>query len=415
MTASEQITVIWGDLVHHLTTLDPTDLAINTALTLLVVAAVIFATAGVHRLLRPRADRLIERQVHLQRLGKLVFFALKATALVTATYAIALIWGIDLIAWGASKAGQDVIHAIFRMLLLLAVAVFGNEVARAIVNVGLARLAQQTTDPRRAGQIHTLGPLLRVLAQSAVITVAVLMILGEIGVQIGPLIAGAGIAGIAVGFGAQTLVKDFLTGMFLVIEDVVSLGDIVTIGSVGGVVEKMTLRTIHLRDADGTLHIFPYSEAQVVHNRTKTFSCYVFDLQISYESDINHALQVMGEVGNQLQRDEAFRDKILSPIEVLGVDGFADSGVKLKARVRTRPKEQWKVGREYNRRIKLAFDVAGIEMPYPHVHVVPKVDEFVTLARRLTLPGDGAPLVVTDGGLIRKRTNPDEGRVAASA
>jgi small conductance mechanosensitive channel len=358
---------------------------------------------------------MVARQVHLQRLGKLVFFALKATALATAAYVIALIWGVDLIAWAASKAGQNVIHTFFRLLLLLAGAVFGNELARSIVNFGLARLAQQTSDPRRAGQIHTLGPLLRGLAQSMVITISTLMILGEIGVQIGPLIAGAGIVGIAVGFGAQTLVKDFLTGMFLVIEDVVSLGDIVTIGGFGGLVEKMTLRTIHLRDTDGTLHIFPYSEAQVVHNLTKTFGYYVFDLQVSYESDVDHALRVMADVGSQLQRDESFRDKILCPIEVMGVDGFADSGVKLKARFKTRPAERWKVGREYNRRIKLAFDAAGISIPYPHVHVVPKIDEFAMLAQRLAHQGNGAALLATDGGLMRTHAKPEDSRAAASA
>lgn len=415
MTASEQLSSIWANLVHHLATLDPTDLAINIGLTLVVIAAVILATAGVRRLFRHGADRLIARQVPVQRLGKLGFFVLKAASLATAVYAVALIWGIDLIAWGASTAGQDVVHALFRLLLLVAAAVFGNELARSIVNVGLARLAQHTTDPRRAGQIQTLGPLLRGLAQSMVITVAVLMILGEIGVQIGPLIAGAGIVGIAVGFGSQTLVKDFLTGMFLIIEDVVSLGDVVTIGGSSGLVEKMTLRTIHLRDTDGTLHVFPYSEAQVVHNLTKTFSYYVFDLQVSYETDVDCALQVMADVGHALQHDGAFRDKILSPIEVLGVDGFADSGVKLKARFKTRPAEQLKVGREYNRRIKLAFDAAGIAIPYPHVHVVPKVDEFAALAQRLAQPGNSAATIVTDGGLPRMRADPEGGRTAASA
>lgn len=415
MTASEHLSSIWANLVQHLTALNPTDLAVNAGLTVVVVTAVIFATAGVRRLFRHGANRLIPRHVPVQRLGKLGFFVLKAASLVIAIYAVALIWGVDLIAWGASTAGQDVIHAFFRLLLLVAAAVLGTELARSIVNVGLARLVQQTTDPRRAGQIHTLAPLLRGLAQSMVITVAVLMILGEIGVQIGPLIAGAGIVGIAVGFGSQTLVKDFLTGLFLIIEDVVSLGDVVTIGGSSGQVEKMTLRTIHLRDTNGTLHVFPYSEAQVVHNLTKTFSYYVFDLQISYESDLDHALRILAETGHELQRDEAFNNKILSPIEVLGVDGFADSGVKLKARFKTKPAEQLKVGREYNRRIKLAFDAAGISMPYPHMHVVPKIDEFAALAQKLAQQGNGTASAATDGGLLGMGVDLEAGRTPPDA
>jgi len=205
--------------------------------------------------------------------------------------------------------------------------------------------------------------------------------LSEVGVQIGPLLAGAGVVGIAVGFGAQTLVKDFLTGLFLIAEDIVSVGDIVRIGDSGGLVEEMTLRTIRLRDFDGALHVFPYGEAQVVHNLTKTFSYSVFDLQISYGSSIDAALRLMREVGEEMRLDPGFSDKILEPIEVVGVDNLADSGVVLKARIKTRPLEQWTVGREYNRRIKHAFDAAGVEIPFPHMKVVLPEGQISELAR----------------------------------
>ena len=184
------------------------------------------------------------------------------------------------------------------------------------------------------------------------------------------LLAGAGVVGIAVGFGAQTIVKDLLTGAFLIVEDIIAVGDVVNIGGSGGLVEKMTLRTIRLRDFDGTLHVLPYGEAQVVHNMTKSFSYYVFDLQVSYESDIDRALELMKTTGDELRADPAFADLILEPIEVVGVDGLGDNGVLLKARIKTRPLDQWTVGREYNRRIKLAFDAAGVEIPYPHMKLV---------------------------------------------
>jgi small conductance mechanosensitive channel len=207
------------------------------------------------------------------------------------------------------------------------------------------------------------------------------MALGEVGVKIGPLLAGAGVVGLALGFGAQTIVKDFLTGLFLIIEDIVSVGDIIRIGESGGLVEQMTLRTIRLRDLDGTLHVFPYGEAQVVHNLTKTFSYYVFDLQVSYGSNIDRALEVMRTVGDGLKSDPAFADFILEPIEVLGVDRLGDSGVVLKARIKTAPIKQWVVGREYNRRIKLAFDREGVEIPFPHMQLVLPEKQISELAK----------------------------------
>ena len=143
---------------------------------------------------------------------------------------------------------------------------------------------------------------------------------------------------------------------------------------------RVGLRTIRLRDFDGTLHVFPYGEAQVVHNLTKTFSYYVFDLQISYESDIDRALQVMRRTGQELQKDPAFAARILEPIEVVGVDSLGDSGVSLKARIKTVPIEQWSVGREYNRRIKLAFDREGIVIPYPHMRIVLPERQFTAMA-----------------------------------
>jgi small conductance mechanosensitive channel len=203
-----------------------------------------------------------------------------------------------------------------------------------------------------------------------------MMALSEIGVEIGPLLAGAGIVGLAVGFGAQTLVKDFLTGLFLIIEDIVSVGDVARIGDSGGLVEDMSLRTIKLRDFDGTLHVIPYGEAQIIRNLTKGFSFYVFDLSISYSSDILKALDLMKETGDELMRDEKFSPLILEPIEVFGVDKLGDSGVVLKARIKTKPIQQWNVGREYLKRIKLAFDAHGIEIPFPHLKLVPPDQPF---------------------------------------
>jgi small conductance mechanosensitive channel len=228
-------------------------------------------------------------------------------------------------------------------------------------------LQRRTRDHRRAAQFQTLAPIVRGLTTGLLVILIGLTVLSEIGVKIGPLLAGAGVVGVALGFGAQTLVKDFLTGLFLILEDIVSVGDVVIIGGVGGQVEIMTLRTIRLRDFDGTLHVFPYSEAQVIHNQTKSFAYAVIAPKISYVSDIEKARAILLEIGERLQAEPPYSEMILEPLEIAGVDGFTDVGVIIKARIKTRPGKQWQVGREFQRRLKLAFDAQGIEIGYPNV------------------------------------------------
>jgi small conductance mechanosensitive channel len=307
------------------------------------------------------------------RTGRIVRFArvVASVALVAASaLLIARVWGLDLLSWLAAGPGQRLAAGAMRVGVLLVLGFAAFELVGFLVGRLLGRLVRGASDRRRTAQLKTLGPLIGSFARGVVLVLFAMMLLSEAGLKIGPLLAGAGVVGVAVGFGAQTVVKDLLTGVFLVAEDIVSVGDIVTISGSGGLVEAMTLRTIRLRDFDGTLHVFPYSEAQVIHNLTKTFSYYVFDLQISYESDVDHAIVVMRETANQLGHEPEYAEKILEPIEVVGVDNLAANGVALKARIKTRPMEQWTVGREYNRRIKLAFDREGIEIPYPHMKVV---------------------------------------------
>ena len=273
---------------------------------------------------------------------------------------VAAIWGVDVFAWLGGGGGGG----LFRAIGVIILAVGAVEVAGFVVDHLVAGFARRSGDGRRAAQIHTLGPLIRGFIQTVLVVVSALTFLSEVGVKVGPLLASAGVVGVAIGFGAQTLVKDFLTGLFLIAEDVVSVGDNVEIGQSGGTVEAMTLRTIRLRDQNGTLHIFPYSEAQVIHNRTKTFSSYVFEVMVTYGSDIDHALEVMGQLGEEMRREPNYADRITRPFEVMGVDRLDPLGVLLKARAVTRPRDQWAVGREYNRRLKLAFEQEGIELAY---------------------------------------------------
>ena len=194
-----------------------------------------------------------------------------------------------------------------------------------------------------------------------------LMILIEFGIEIGPVIASAGIVGLAVGFGAQNLVRDFISGFFIILENQVRVGDVAIINGTGGLVEKINFRTVVLRDLSGVVHIFSNGTINTISNVTNEWSAYVFEIGVAYKENTDKVLEVMREVGNELCADEKFGELILEEIEFFGVDKFADSAVVIKGRIKTRPIRQWEVGREFLRRIKLAFDEHGIEIPFPHM------------------------------------------------
>ena len=217
----------------------------------------------------------------------------------------------------------------------------------------------------RAKRARTLGSLIRNVAASLIVGVAVLMILRELGVDIAPVLAGAGILGLAVGFGAQTLVRDIISGFFLILEDQVRVGDVAAINGQGGLVEAINLRTIVLRDFEGVVHVFPNGAITTLANRSKDFSFYVVDVGIAYGEDPERVTRVLNDVGAGLQADDRYGPNILAPIEVVGVDAFADSAVTLKMRIKTVPLKQWEVGRELRRRILKAFGEHGIEIPFP--------------------------------------------------
>lgn len=360
----------WRQFEAYLAGLGAPALAINAGLSILLIVVAMIASFVLSRLAHlffHRALRgMLGEQVALTRapgamLG-LIQIGVWGAAIIIALAA----WGVDILAW----RNGDVLPGGFRILIVLILAVAIWEVGGIALGAFFHDAARKAETRRRAAQLRSLEPMTRGALRTVVAMFAGMVIISQLGVEIGPLIAGAGIVGIAVGFGAQTLVKDYLTGFSLILEDIVSVGDIVRIGDSGGLVETMTLRTIRLRDFDGTLHVIPYSEAQTVHNLTKTFSYYVFNLPISYDSDIDTALALMREVGAAMWRETKFANAILEPIEVVGVDQLADSGVVLKARIKTAPTQQWNVGREYNRRIKLAFDKAGIEIPVPHLKLL---------------------------------------------
>ncbi len=222
-----------------------------------------------------------------------------------------------------------------------------------------------TTHEDTEKRIKTLTGLLSTIAKVAIWGTVTIVVLTEIGVQIAPILAGAGIAGLAVGFGAQNLVHDVINGFFIVLENQVRVGDVATVNGTGGLVESITFRTMVLRDLSGTVHVFPNGSITTLANLTKGWSAYVINLGIAYDQDTDAVVETMKEVHEELMKDKDYGPKIMGPIEVFGVDDFGDSSVVIKARLKTEPIQQWTVGREYRRRLKMELDRKGIEIPFP--------------------------------------------------
>ncbi|MCL5005797.1 MAG: mechanosensitive ion channel family protein [Acidobacteria bacterium] len=196
--------------------------------------------------------------------------------------------------------------------------------------------------------------------------VAIIMALKEAGFDVGPILAGAGVVGLAIGFGAQNLVRDLVSGLFMLLENQVHVNDVAIINGTGGLVEQINLRTIVLRSLDGTIHVFPNGAITSLSNMTHGYSYYVFNIGVAYKEDTDRVIEVVKQLGDEMMDEEKYKPLILEPLEVLGVDEFGDSAVIIKARFKTLPIQQWTVGREMNRRIKKKFDELGIEMPFPH-------------------------------------------------
>jgi small-conductance mechanosensitive channel len=212
-------------------------------------------------------------------------------------------------------------------------------------------------------RVRTLSTLLRNVAMAFIVATSGVMILDELHVNITPLLTGAGIVGLAIGFGAQTLVKDVISGFFFILENQLRVGDVAEINGTGGLVEAINLRTVVLRDIRGAVHVFPCGSVSTLANLTKDYSFAVLDVRVHYRHDTDTVIQILRNTASTLQQDPAYAPSILEALEVLGVEGFGESGVTIRIRIKTRPLAQWNVARELRRRIKRAFDDEGIEIP----------------------------------------------------
>jgi small conductance mechanosensitive channel len=255
----------------------------------------------------------------------------------------------------------------FHILVILVLAWVALKMAKKM-SQGLVRfVTRQKEDEEFQKRTRTLGEVVRYVIVLVVFAVATMTVLKELGIDIGPVLAAAGIVGLAVGFGAQSLVKDVISGFFILLEDQIRVGDVVNIADKGGLVEKVGLRTTVLRDLHGNVHYVPNGSIAVVTNMTKEYSRYVFDIGVAYREDVDEVIEVIRGIDEEMRNDPEFKDDIIEPIEIMGLDQFANSSIVIRARTTTLPIKQWRVGREFNRRIKKKFDELNIEIPFPHV------------------------------------------------
>ncbi len=254
-----------------------------------------------------------------------------------------------------------------KIVFVILITLIVMKVARVVSSKTSSLFLQKAQDEEDRKRTQTLTAVIRNVLNSVILVIALMTILGQLGVEIGPLLAAAGIIGLAIGFAGQSLVKDIINGFFILIWDQIRVGDVVQIAGKGGLVEKINLKMTVLRDLAGNVHYIPNGSIDVVTNMTREYSRYVFDIGVAYREDVDEVIELVKEVDKELRNDPAFKQDILEPIEILGLDQFADSAVIIKARTTTKPIKQWNIGREFNRRLKKKFDEKDIEIPFPHV------------------------------------------------
>lgn len=314
----------------------------------------------------PHLDRQADRYMTT------LLLALRIMLLAAAVLALLQAWGVDIAGWLKTGFG----HRILSALGSVAVAFIGALVTWEAVNALIDRhLMREDATGSSSARARTLLPLVRNVVLVVLIVMMALIVLSEIGVNIAPLLAGAGVVGVAVGFGSQKLVQDVITGAFILFEDTIAVGDYVKIGSFAGTVEGLTIRTLRLRDSSGQLHTLPFSAVSSVSNLSREFSCHVFEIGVAYREDIDSVMEVMKKVGEEMRTESEIGTFVIEPVELYGIERFDDSAVVISGRIKTLPGKQWAAGREYRRRIKIRFDALGIEIPFPHTTLYYGVDK----------------------------------------
>lgn len=262
----------------------------------------------------------------------------------------------------------DFISILILILLLIVTLRVSTALINRLKGVLLKRMVYREEEPDMEAEkrLNTLMGVLRKIISVVVWTIFIMIFLEKININIIPILSAAGIVGLAVGFGAQELVRDFISGFFILLEDGIRAGDVVTLNGTTGTVEKMELRTITLRDSMGVVHIFQNGKVNTISNMTKGWSAVRFDIGVAYKENLAKVMEVMQQVGDEMYAEDEYKSNMLASVEVSGLNNFGDSALEIRARIRTRPGKQWGIGREYRKRLKEAFDTHNIEIPFPH-------------------------------------------------
>ena len=344
-----------------------------SAWTVAAVAAARLADLGVLRLVEAatrweaRADsRLPGVKARADRYVPVLRKCLRSAVWLIAAIAALEAWRAPVLDLLAAPVGERILGALVRIALVFGLFLVLWEALCLAIERYLDARDEDGNPMERSGRARTLLPLLRRASAVLLLTVGGLTAASELGIDIAPLLAGVGIAGLAIGFGAQTLVKDVITGLFIVMEDQVAVGEYVSVAGHSGIVEALSIRTIRLRDLSGTVHVVPFGEVGTVENLTRDYSYAVIDAGVGYGEDTDRVSDVLREIAAGMEGDDSWRHRVIPPFEVFGVQELGDSAVVVRCRFKTPPMQQWAVAREFRRRMKKRFDELGIEIPFPH-------------------------------------------------
>lgn len=277
-----------------------------------------------------------------------------------------------LMGWSEMPAWASALISSLNVLLIVVVALIGRSIVRRLLDAVHQSLVKRTRDLEEKKRIDTLDRIFNHIASAVITILAIMLVMDEFGVSIAPFLAAAGVVGIAVSFGAQSLVKDYFTGFVMLIENQIRQGDFIEAAGKAGAVEEVTLRYVRLRDGEGAVHFIPNSQITTVTNRSREFAFAVIDVGVSYGTPLEKAFEVIKLAGDRLQAEPDMAGKFLGETEVLGVTQLADSSVTIRMRVKVHAHEQWFVKRRLLSAVKDAFEKSGIEIPYPQrvIHTI---------------------------------------------
>ncbi|MFN3688733.1 mechanosensitive ion channel domain-containing protein [Salinarimonas sp.] len=346
--------------------------AIAIAVGIAVAAAITRLISGGMRLSEDVKQRLPLLEQRLNAFVPNVLRFVRIVVMFGVVVAIGQAWDLfDFLDWASTGVGLAVTTSLISASLILVIAVALYIVVSSWVEYRLNPDCGTQPTPRE----RTLLSLFRNAFTVTLWVVVAIMILSELGVNVGPLLAGAGVIGLAVGFGAQKLVQDVITGIFIQLENAMNEGDVVTAGGISGVVERLTIRSVSMRDLNGVYHVIPFSSVDMVSNMMRHFSFYVADVGVAYREKVSDVKKAMCDAFALLEKSEEHGPNIVGPFEMMGLDRFEDSAVIVRGRIKTLPGKQWATGRAYNEILKEVFDERGIEIPFPHLTIYPGVDK----------------------------------------